>query len=279
MKKRILLSVLLIANCSTLLSRKKKQRRRQKKTEQKTTQATKRKRPSMPQINTDKSITIFNYPKEALNIAKPYLPENPVIVEAGAYDGKDSVYMANYWPKSSIHSFEPIPYLYRKTVLNTKKRKNINTYQLAVGESVGTCDMFVSEEPNNLGVPSMSSSLLAPKDHLKYSATLFPGKIIVRTTTFDVWAQENNIDHIDLMWLDMQGYELNALKASPNILSTVKVILTELEFVEAYEDQALFQEIKTWLEEQGFTMIAINKKYGWFGDGLFVRTDLFRGIK
>jgi len=73
------------------------------------------------------------------------------------------------------------------------------------------------------------------------------------------------------MWLDMQGYELNALKACSAILKTVKVILTEVEFVEAYEGQYLFVEVKQWLEQQGFTMIARTAYPHWFADALFVR--------
>ena len=133
--------------------------------------------------------------------------------------------------------------------------------------------MYVSEEPNRPNIPSQSSSLLAPKDHLKYSSTQFKKEIEVQTITIDEWASQKGVDHIDLMWLDMQGYELNALKASPNILKTVKAILTEVEFVEAYKGQFQFKEVKEWLEGQGFTMVAENfGTYGnWFGDALFVR--------
>ena len=218
----------------------------------------------------------FNHPQEALVIAARYLPTNPVIIEAGAYDGTDCVLMAKRWSQSTVHSFEPIPYLYANLANATKNHANIHTYQLAVGDSVGQATMYVSEYPNNPGVPSQSSSLLAPKDHLIYSSVLFKQVITVPVTTFDAWAEQNNVDHVDLMWLDMQGYELNALMASPKILSTVRVILTEVEYVEAYANQYQFEEVKRWLEEQGFEMIAQNKQCSWFGDALFVRKEFLK---
>jgi hypothetical protein len=142
---------------------------------------------------------------------------------------------------------------------------------------VGTAKMYVSEFKNGPNFPSQSSSLLEPKEHLHYSPhVVFPKTVIVPITTFDHWAQENSIDHIDFMLLDMQGYELNALMASPNIVRTVKVILTEIEFVEAYKNQFLFDEIKHWLEGQGFVMIAKSDIYGWCGDALFVRKELVK---
>jgi len=73
------------------------------------------------------------------------------------------------------------------------------------------------------------------------------------------------------MWLDMQGYELNALMAAPGILSTVRVIVTEVEFVEAYEGQYLFDDIKLFLENRGFKFLGLVANYGWCGDALFVR--------
>ena len=73
------------------------------------------------------------------------------------------------------------------------------------------------------------------------------------------------------MWLDLQGMEYEALKSSPKILATVKAILLEVEFVEAYKGQILFKDIKKWLESENFKMVALNHKPTWFGDALFVR--------
>jgi FkbM family methyltransferase len=216
----------------------------------------------------------FQFPIEALRLAASYLPKNPIIIEAGSYDGTDCIEILRFFPKSTIYAFEPIPYLYKKLVAKAKRYPGrIYTSNKALSDSVGIADMYVSEEPGAPGIPSQSSSLLAPKDHLIYSGTLFKEKIEVQTTTIDAWAAEQGINRIDFMWLDMQGYELHALKASPNILKTVKVILTEVEHVEAYAGQYLFKDMKEWLESEGFTMIAENfGTFGnWFGDALFVR--------
>jgi len=227
-------------------------------------------------VSNSQALISFNHPQEALAIAARYLPSDPVIIEAGAYDGNDSVSMARKWPQSVVHSFEPIPYLYANLIKTTKNQTNIHTYQLAVGDSVGQATMYVSELPHKPGIPSESSSLLAPKEHLTYSNVLFKEVVTVPVTTFDAWAEQNNVDHVDLMWLDMQGYELNALMACPKILSTVRVILTEVEFVEAYENQYQFVEVKRWLEGQGFEMIAQNNYCSWFGDALFVRKEFLQ---
>jgi hypothetical protein len=84
-----------------------------------------------------------------------------------------------------------------------------------------------------------------------------------------------------MLWLDMQGYELPAMKAAPKVLSKVSVIITELEFVEAYAGQPQYHEVKSWLESQGFVLVGGNFSFPkhpqqWFGDGIFVRKELLK---
>jgi len=55
-------------------------------------------------------------------IAK-YLPVNPVIIEAGAYIGNDTLEMSKVWPKGRIYAFEPVPMLYEKLVVTFFLRK------------------------------------------------------------------------------------------------------------------------------------------------------------
>ena len=160
---------------------------------------------------------------------------------------------------STIYAFEPVPQLYKLSLSATKGFKNIKIYPLALSDKNGTATFYVSEDISKPGVPSQSSSLLAPQEHLNHAKhVVFPKKITVNTATIDAWAENNNVDHIDLMWLDMQGHELSALKASTTILSTVKLIYTEVEFVKAYKGQALYKEMKEWLATQGFRVIALD---------------------
>jgi FkbM family methyltransferase len=135
----------------------------------------------------------------------------------------------------------------------------VHTYELALSDRKGTAEFTISEMKQNPGVPSASGSLLEPQDHIKYdNMVVFPTKITVSLSTVDLWAAENGISNIDFMWLDLQGHELTMLKNSKAILPGVKLIYMEVEFVEAYKNQPLYWDIKSWLEEQGFEVIALD---------------------
>lgn len=212
------------------------------------------------------------------------LPDNPVIVDAGAYDGKESLMMATrFWPNGNVYAFEPVPDIYERLKKTIARASNITPVNLALSDKNGFAEFYLSYESDTPGQTSMSSSLLKPKDHLLYAATRFGQSIKVRTSTLDDWAKENNIEKIDFLWLDLQGFELPVLKSSPNIISKAKAIYLEVEFVEAYEGQPKYEEIKNWLESQGFVMIAKTFRHPmelsdwgstlWFGDVLFIKKN------
>jgi FkbM family methyltransferase len=210
-----------------------------------------------------------------LPIVQKFLPEDSIIVEAGAFDGGDTKKMASLWPKGKIYSFEPVAANFEKLLNNSLAYNNIVCSPLALSDHNGTARIFLSAEKGSPDTPSASSSLLNPKEHLTYANHVMFNKVTtVPTITLDEWAKQNNVDHIDLLWLDMQGYELNVLKASPNILKTVKVIYTEVEFVEAYEGQYLYKDVKEFLESQGFVLVArdfTEPPLYWFGNAIFMR--------
>ncbi len=207
---------------------------------------------------TDKRIGTSS--RQVTEFIKQYLPDNPVILEAGAYNGDDTAVFASVWPQGQVHAFEPVPSLYEKVKTKVAGLENVHVHPVALSDKVGTAAFFVSEHSSNPGAPWGSGSLLTPKPELnrRDRHITFPKKITVNTTTLDTWAKENRISAIDFMWLDMQGHELVALKHAKTILHTVKLIFIEVEFVGVYKDQPLYKDIKHWFATQGFKVLALD---------------------
>lgn len=216
-------------------------------------------------------------PHKALDHTLAHLPNNPIVVEAGAYEGKETIKIATRFPQGTVHAFEPVPEIFARLKANTAHLPNVYCYPLALSSKTGTANIHLSEHPQRPGISSQGNSLLPPKERLNLSPLIFPRTMEVSTITLDDWATSQNLDHIDLLWLDLQGLELPVLKSSPNIVSTVRVILTEVEFVEAYEGQPQYEDMKAWLESQGFTMIGKDfpENPTWFfGNALFIKNQI-----
>lgn len=208
-------------------------------------------------------------------IAK-YLPEDPVIVEAGAHDGSTTVEMASFWPKSTIHAFEPVSSaaseVCRKVVAFGER---VQCHQLALGDADSFMDMHVSGD-GSAGA-CQSSSLLAPTDAQirEFPAILFGAKERVRVVPLDSWAAESGLDTVDFMWLDMQGYELVALAGARKLLPKVSAVHMEVSNVRLYEGAALYPAVRRAMADWGFAPV-IEAFFRVSGNVLFVRRSMLR---
>jgi FkbM family methyltransferase len=211
---------------------------------------------------------------QAVEYIARYLPDNPCIVEAGAYVGGDTAKMAARWPKGTIHAFEPVPELYAQLQQAVANFQNVHTYPLALSTQQGTADFYIGEKVEKPGRPTQAGSLHKPKERLHISPIQFPRTITVPTTTLDAWALEHQIPSIDMLWLDVQGHELSVLQSGLHMLSTVNVILIEVAFIEAYEQQPSADSIIDFLTQHGFEMVGkdfADKPIWFFGNILFVK--------
>jgi hypothetical protein len=64
--------------------------------------------------------------------------------------------------------------------------------------------------------------------------------------------QELGVDHVDLIWMDLQGAELIALQSLGSYLDRVYSIHTEVTHRAMYTGQNMFSEIHAFLLEKGF---------------------------
>jgi hypothetical protein len=84
------------------------------------------------------------------------------------------------------------------------------------------------------------------------------GTATVQATRLDDWADGADIRQIDMIKLDLQGHELAALQGSTRLLSTsVKLVYSEVEFVQLYEECCTFVEVTTCLREFGFSLFQL----------------------
>ena len=211
---------------------------------------------------------------QTLSTLAQFLPSNPIIVEAGAFGGSDTLAISRQWPTATIHAFEPVPEIYDHLCANTQHNTHIHRYPYALSNHNGTATLYISEKPTKPGIASQAGSLHKPKERLNLSPMIFPRTTTVQTVTLPTWAAQNNVHQIDLLWLDTQGHELTILKATEAFLPHVKVILTEVAFIESYENIPLYQDMVTWLDNQGFAHIGRDfqdTSQSFFGNALFVR--------
>lgn len=205
---------------------------------------------------------------EYLAILSPFLPENPRILEAGAHSGEDTVLLGGYWPKGHIFAFEPVEKFYNNLLENLRKHKisNVSSFPIGLFSTSGERTFYYSQ---NCGG---ASSFLPDHGVVEYNDMT----LTLPCKNLDEWANEHGVDSIDFMWLDMEGGEYYMLSTAPKILSTTRVILSEINFREFRTGSTQYETLKTFLEEQGFVLHMIWGSPYWQATGLFVRAELLK---
>lgn len=196
-----------------------------------------------------------------------FLPKRPVVVEAGAHTGTDTVAMATAWRDATIYALEPVPHIYEQLASRTKPHENVVAQRVALAATTGMLTMHVSS-----GASDGSSSLLAPADHLiHHPDVLFTETIQVPTVTLDDWAARQGIGRVDLLWLDAQGAELSILKAGTTVLESVSAAYLEVSLTQTYVGAPLYEEVRAWMDERDFEVRLERLPWADMGNVLFVR--------
>lgn len=199
-----------------------------------------------------------------LSIVEGFLPADPIILEAGAHHGEDTVTFIKRWPNAVIYAFEPCPQYYRKLKETTLGYNNIHIFPYGLFSTSGT---YTFQASNNWD----GASSLFEDNHLPIGLDYDDQQIEVSCKNLDEWAQEHNVTKIDYMWLDMEGAEGYVLKSSPKIMRTVRAISCELNFWEYRKGMTLFQDIYDFLTQEGFVLYKIWGSPLGQATGVFIR--------
>jgi len=87
--------------------------------------------------------------------------------------------------------------------------------------------------------------------------------IRVNIRTLDDIYAECKLQRIDLLKIDVQGYELEVLKGGANALNNTQLVVCEVLFFQHYKNQPMFEDVYLFLKNKGFLMLTM---LGWLHD-------------
>jgi len=169
------------------------------------------------------------------------------VIDGGANVGQFARAAAEAFPGASIYSFEPLP-----AVAAIFRRNMANLPQVQLSQSaLGSKDGTVAFYPNSY---SQSSSVLRQTETHKrsFSQDRQLAPIEVPVTRLDTFALGKDLAAPILIKLDLQGFELEALKGGRELLRRTDCVLAETVFEPMYEGEPLFCEILNFMNESGF---------------------------
>lgn len=170
--------------------------------------------------------------------------ETPVVVDGGANQGEFIHLIQQQYDAPTIYAFEPIPDLATQLAKAYQSNGKITVYSVALGPQEAAVDLNIA---NIVPASSILRSSEIGRKH--YGGGLEPQQVVtVPQKRLDQLVE----GEIDILKLDLQGYEIEALKGASRLFKNIKLILIETEFVQIYQDQPLFSDIDHFLRGIGF---------------------------
>lgn len=189
-----------------------------------------------------------------------------VIFELGSRDVVDAVDLIKFFD-CKVYAFECNPDCLVECkknikILDMETRDKLFLVESAVSLSDGDVSFFPFDltKYNNMGSSSMLKIDFSKRnqDDPDYNRENPQSEIVVRGTRLDTFLQKNTIPNIDLLCIDLQGYELNALKSLGESLHNVKYIITECSIQSTYMGGATFTELYEYLMQYNFEYVSSN---------------------
>ena len=173
------------------------------------------------------------------------------VVDIGANVGQFSLLARALNPGARILAFEPLAEAAARYRRVFARDPGAALLQAAIAPRRGTVEMHVSAAPD-------SSSLLpiTRRQAERFPGTEETGLVAVEAGPLGCFLERTDVAPPALLKIDVQGFELEVLRASAPLLDAFGHVYVEASFEELYAGQALAPEVGAFLDERGFKEIG-----------------------
>jgi FkbM family methyltransferase len=198
----------------------------------------------------------------------------PTFIDGGANVGQTSRLLVRYFPLAAIHSFEPVLATYQQLQRNTARYPNVRCLHKALGakSEKGYIRLHENSELNTLTPEA------GPADF----ATKKADREQVDIVTLDNYSMASGLGYINILKLDVQGYEMEVLKGAQYCLEDNRIgfIYSEVTFDHGCNEMQHFGTLHTHLKKYGFALCGfyepfrwgVGKRYLGFCNALYINT-------
>ena len=182
--------------------------------------------------------------------------ESPVCFDVGANEGQTIKLLQEVFRSPRIYAFEPSSEVFTK-LRSRRYRSDVFLYNFALGRQ-NSQEEFINYEDSRLSsFFPLSTDEESQFGHLKIKA-----KESVEIKTIDWFLTRYQINEIDLLKVDTQGYDLQVLQGASESFrrGSIKNVYVELNFLKLYENQADAQQITRFLTERNFHLVDYYEK-------------------
>ncbi len=184
------------------------------------------------------------------------------VFDIGSMNAMEAYKFTEKFPECITHSFEPFPDNIKIMEVVKDDNKRMNLYELALSDFNGISVFYTTE---NTGANSLLKPMINNVKTGKFE------EICVDVMTGKEFCERMNVSTPDVIWMDVQGNELNVLKGFGEKLNDVKAIYTEAGTNPYYEGHTMRDDIVKYCESFGFELVHEWKHDNYEGDLMFIK--------
>lgn len=187
------------------------------------------------------------------------------IFDIGAHFGETIKLFQKKINYKKIYSFEASSLNFKKLEKNfgNKLSSNIEIYNYALGEKEKKTYIYQMAESSSSTINNINFNSRYLKRKTKVlkikNNNLIQKKIPIKVITLDKFISDKNINKIDLLKIDTEGYEYNILKGLTNHHDKIKLIYFEHHYDDMIFKNYKFQDIHSILARYKFKQVMKSK--------------------
>jgi len=197
--------------------------------------------------------------------------DNPsVIVDAGANIGSVSLDLHQWFPNTAIYAFEPVTETFEILSANVSGKNTIHPVKMGLGAKDEKIQLLLSGENsiNSLKVTEVNRGIKGAEE--------------ITITTLQGYLQQQGIIHIDILKIDVEGFEFEVLEGCAGLLNTgIKCIYLEVGYVRE-PTKVHFSDVETFMETHNFELCGMyetrrhmfDRRRLWYSNNLYIKKNL-----
>ncbi len=198
-----------------------------------------------------------------------------IVFDVGANKGQSIKFFQSIYSDLIIYAFEPSKKTFTKlnSRLEESQQKNVKLYQVGLGDFQGEINFYESilDETSTFILPKKDSLYLKKKNRILLEKSNNAFKTTsAQISTVDNFIQVNEIDHIDILKVDVEGFEYEVLRGAKIALQEKKIRVIQFErHLDDMRDD-VFPRINEFLKMYGYSEFkAIKHPFGDFFEMLY----------
>lgn len=180
-------------------------------------------------------------------ISAPY-----IIFDVGANRGQYLRFIQKYIPINDcqVFCFEPNKFAYDVLKKTAGSASNIHLNNIALSDHIGSSELWFDQKGSEL-------ASLTKRD-LEHRNISFSNSEVVTLQTLDFFCNQNNIDHIHLLKMDIEGHEYQALQGAATLFEKKAIDMVSFEFgASNIDSRFFFKDFYRFMEKMGMNLFRI----------------------